>query len=383
MADLISIIVPIYNASKYLTQCIESILCQTYKNLEIILIDDGSTDTSKIICEKYQRMDKRIQVISQENKGSVAARKAGMRRAGGIYIGFVDADDYIEPDMFEKLYTKMEEFKVDFVHTGMIAGNEKICNFKEEIIEFAGTDRVNFINRNIFQSQAVFYALWSKLFKADLIKKAYMHLPDEQSYGEDLLCLCNYIFCCHKFYMYKDAFYHYRIREKSLSHMEGIDMCREETRLHEQVVEFLKINNLMDKCLNSAREYYKRRIVYALTAEQSGGVIVLKYFYENIKMLENKRIVLYGAGKVGKDFYYQISRNAQCEIVAWIDKENYGVFNLIPIEKPEILRRLDFDILLIAVKNKKVVDEIKKELIQSSLYDGSFSIIWQEPICIL
>ena len=101
--DKISVIIPIYNTEKYLPRCIESIIKQTYDNIEIILVNDGSTDQSSKICKKYSRIDNRVVLIEQDNKGAAAARNTGLRHATGNYIGWVDSDDYIEPDMFEKM----------------------------------------------------------------------------------------------------------------------------------------------------------------------------------------------------------------------------------------------------------------------------------------
>ena len=103
---LISVIVPVYNVEKYLRQCLDSIINQTYRNLEIILVDDGSTDSSGIICDEYAQIDARIKVIHKENGGLSSARNAGLDvcTSGGDFIAFVDSDDWLEPDMYERLY---------------------------------------------------------------------------------------------------------------------------------------------------------------------------------------------------------------------------------------------------------------------------------------
>ena len=113
--DRISVIVPIYNTKEYLSRCIDSICGQTYGNLEIILVDDGSTDGSSLVCDDYCRKDNRIQVIHKENGGSTAARNAGIAIAKGEYIGFVDSDDWIETDMYECL------------HNGCVNNDADIC----------------------------------------------------------------------------------------------------------------------------------------------------------------------------------------------------------------------------------------------------------------
>ena len=111
--DKISIVVPIYNVEKYLKECIESILIQTYKNLEIILVDDGATDSSGSICDEYKQKDNRIKVIHKKNGGLSDARNAGIEVATGEYISFIDSDDYIANDMYELLYKDIKNEKAD------------------------------------------------------------------------------------------------------------------------------------------------------------------------------------------------------------------------------------------------------------------------------
>ena len=118
MLDLISVIVPVYNVEKYLRRCIDSILNQTYQNLEIILIDDGSTDNSGAICDEYIKKDNRILVIHQENKGLAGARNSGLDIAKGKYIGCVDSDDYIHPEMYERLYNLIVSTNTDMAVCG-------------------------------------------------------------------------------------------------------------------------------------------------------------------------------------------------------------------------------------------------------------------------
>ena len=111
----LTIIVPIYNGEKYLNKCIDSILSQTYTDFELILVDDGSTDSSLSICKVYAEADSRVVVYHKENGGLVAARKSGLSLAKGEYIGYVDCDDYIEADMYEKLMSVAKEDGADIV----------------------------------------------------------------------------------------------------------------------------------------------------------------------------------------------------------------------------------------------------------------------------
>ena len=102
--EKISVIVPIYNAQQYLPQCLDSILSQTYKNLEILLINDGSSDSSLKICQRYAKQDERVRIFTQENGGSTKARRTGVRMSTGEYISFIDSDDWIEPCFYENIY---------------------------------------------------------------------------------------------------------------------------------------------------------------------------------------------------------------------------------------------------------------------------------------
>ena len=111
----ISVIIPVYNREKSLKKCLDSVMGQTYKNLEIILVDDGSKDSSGVICDEYAAGDSRIKVIHQQNAGVAAARNAGLAMATGDYIGWVDSDDWIEPDMYECMLDNAQKYEADIV----------------------------------------------------------------------------------------------------------------------------------------------------------------------------------------------------------------------------------------------------------------------------
>ena len=180
---LISIIVPIYNKEKYLKRTLDSILNQTYKNLEIILINDASTDNSLQICENYKKKDKRIIVYNKTKNGGVsAARNTGLEIAKGEYIGFVDADDYIKENMYEVLIDNIMKYDVDFVQCG-IKYNEKTRTFIDTKI-LLGEGKQEIINlylRNLLFSGTV----WSKLYKSKLLKN--IRFDTKYSNNEDAI----------------------------------------------------------------------------------------------------------------------------------------------------------------------------------------------------
>lgn len=153
MEGLISVIVPIYNKEKYLKDCIESILEQSYSNLEILLMNDGSTDHSKEICEEYSQRDLRIKLISTENRGAARARNAGIELAKGEYLSFIDADDYIEKHYYEIMLEQMRKYNADIVECGLERveegtdysfpkkmGKARVMSREETLIELYGKE---------------------------------------------------------------------------------------------------------------------------------------------------------------------------------------------------------------------------------------------------
>ena len=186
MDELISIIVPVYNAEKFLPACVESLLGQTYGRLEVILVNDGSKDGSAALCDTYAARDSRVRVIHQENRGVSAARNAGLDQAAGTYVAFVDADDYVEPDFLERLHGELKSHDADFV----------TCCYEEishgdapkSGIPFVAAPRVVTERAVYFEDMAAiredyWSTIWAKLYRRDLIGDT--RFCRDLKYGED------------------------------------------------------------------------------------------------------------------------------------------------------------------------------------------------------
>lgn len=212
---LISVIVPIYNVEKYLEQCIESIMNQTYENLEIILVDDGATDNCPQICDKYADTDKRIKVIHKSNGGLSDARNVGLKIASGEYIGFVDSDDFIEPTMYEKLISGCLTHQVQIATCGRRNVDENGDSINEM---FTISDVTTFTTKEVINGIITWnkfdVASWDKIYKRDLFK-------DEQfpvgMYSEDLVIIPSIIKKCNKVVHVAEALYCYRQRLGSIT----------------------------------------------------------------------------------------------------------------------------------------------------------------------
>lgn len=382
----ISIIIPVYNAEDFLTKCIYSVKNQTYENLQIIIIDDGSKDQSLDICRRFALNDHRIEVYHTENRGSVAARKYGLEIAKGDYIGFVDADDYVEPDMFSELLNILLERNADLVHAGYIeeidGEKNRVCNFDEKVVNLNNIDnKIAFLKDYIFcetDRGGISYSLWSKLYKSEFIKKCFSYLPDGQQYGEDVICLCRCILESHSIVLTKKARYHYVVRENTLSHLEYDDFMVQEMGLWNQVFKVLEEYKCLKKIKKDIFPFFKRRMLSLVSMDESKMLYLPRYYCNNIKQIIGKKVVIYGAGKVGKDYLTQIAKYEQCEIVCWVDKnyekEHFEYRKVIGVE--ELIKK-EYDIILIAVARKEIAEEIRYSLLGSGIPENK--ILWNAP----
>lgn len=215
MSDLISVIVPVFNVEKYLYRCLDSVCGQTYTNLEIIVVDDGSTDQSPDICKKYAKADSRVQVIHKKNGGLSDARNAGLAVATGSYIGFVDSDDWIEPNMYEVLYTLCREHNLDLIAARFceeMSGKETRETFSNEFHVLQGLDM---LRCNLADSPQciITNSVWDRLYKREVLRG--LMFPVGKCYED--ICFSAKVFLNSKKCGYLDAgLYHYVIREDSI-----------------------------------------------------------------------------------------------------------------------------------------------------------------------
>lgn len=257
----VSVVVPIYNAEKTLHHCLTSIIDQTYNHLEIILVNDGSTDQSLQICQQFAHRDERIKVINQRNKGPSYARNIGIKYATGTYIQFVDADDVITETMVDLLIDCVHK-KIDLVICGYYVITEKNCtatipatsgvfsfeHFTEHIGELCAD--------NLLQSPC------NKLYKTALIKENDITFPINISLGEDLLFNLNYLNRCRAVFVTEQPLYIYKNRKGSLSKQIHTDYFNHQLMLIEQVEQFLH-NNQADYNRNrsSLRRVFSQVII--------------------------------------------------------------------------------------------------------------------------
>jgi glycosyltransferase involved in cell wall biosynthesis len=221
--EKISVIIPIYNVENYLEKCIDSVLKQTYKNFELILINDGSKDNSLNICKKYETEDNRVILIDKKNAGVWQARYDGILKSTGKYISFIDSDDYIEKDYIERLYLKSKEDDYDIVVCGFKRIEDKTNKiYSSEMNKFG--DLVISKNNNFEELISVNTSLWNKLYKRELLNKL-PNMITKPKVLEDMMFLTLLYPYTNKVAFVNDLLYNYIVREKSaISTIKRVDI---------------------------------------------------------------------------------------------------------------------------------------------------------------
>ena len=215
----ISVIIPVYNSFNTLEKAVNSIINQNYLNVEIILIDDGSTDDSGRLCDILSEKDNRIIVIHDKNNGPAVARNRGLDLSNGKYIYFMDSDDYLEPGLFFKIIPIMEKgydmvvFNYEKVDSnGLVLSNS---HFEEGDYYFFDCDqKMEFLLKKILRYR-IGWELWDRIYRGDIIKKYNIRFPNED-YAEDLFFFLSYFACISKIKCIENKFYNYFIHENSL-----------------------------------------------------------------------------------------------------------------------------------------------------------------------
>lgn len=257
--DKVSIIVPIYNAEKYLEKCLESILKQTYINIELILINDGSTDNSDKICERYRKIDNRIKYFEQNNQGVSSARNKGMKESTGDFLIFVDADDYIEPNMIELLYTNAKENRCEIVICNYNIVNANKIIQKEYLINSSIITSEEFIKYMLSEEYYQGY-LWNKLIDKRIISN--YRFDKDISIMEDLLFLLELSPKINKVYILKDEYLYYYVQHNSSAlHKKNIQKITNSLMAYEKILDYINQNNLI--LLDDNYYYYVWNYVYS------------------------------------------------------------------------------------------------------------------------
>lgn len=248
--NLISIIVPIYNVDKYLNQCLESIKKQTYRNLEIILVDDGSTDNSSKICLKFVKDDNRFLYFHKENGGLSSARNYGFNCAGGDYICFIDSDDFISENYISDLYSEFVQTGIDIVICDYLIFDEKKNRFYGHKNKALITTKIydsknkNELLEDLFRNKSYFMPVWKNMYRTSFLKQYKLSFVSEREvYTEDQVFNLAAYYSANKIVCIDKPLFYHRIVSGSLSqgYRENLPLMIE--KRYEVIKEFLHKNN--------------------------------------------------------------------------------------------------------------------------------------------
>lgn len=367
--DLIGIIVPIYNKAAYLPQCLESLRAQTYRNIEIVLVDDGSTDASPAICQKFCRTDSRFRYFCQQNGGQNAARKTGVEQAHGKWVMFVDADDTVSRDMCAHLLQRQRETDADMVCAMFqkVPGGVIDMTYPQVL---AGRDVLHTLVPWKFGDDKRFdkrfrYGLLPILFRARLVRDAFKTLDLRITYGEDVACTLAILTHAERVAFLQEVVYFWRMHDASFCHTHNKSNALTQKWMLLYVARVFQAQHIPVEDLQGAAWLAIRGLLL-------GGYEFFEDFdglYPFFKGGRGRRIAVYGAGVFGGEIVAKLPE--KFEFAGWFDRdwEHYRAFGR-KVDAPEKLAECACDAVIIAIQNPEnvaVVLRTIREIVPSRL----------------
>lgn len=371
---MISVIVPIYNTSEYLHKCVESILEQTYRDLEIILVDDGSAYLCGKICDEYAALDSRIRVIHKENGGSTSARKVGLEMANGEFVGFVDSDDWIEPDYYETMVLEQEKSGADIVLSGHfheigLDSRQVKDNFPAGI--YTSEQLLpTLLYAGRFFEYGVQPHMVTKLFKREIVMKTQMRVDNRIVIGEDAAVTYPSVLEAEKICISDICAYHYIQHQNSMTKGEIKNGADRYNLLFEHLERIFREKKVWE-ILEPQLKQYKKYLLFMHQISVFDEKILVPY---GGIQLESK-VIIYGAGVLGQKVYRYLTEK-EIDIVLWVDRK-YAFYqkNGLEVSSPdEILKVTDYDFILIANTVQDTAENIRQYLVEKGIENKK--ILW-------
>ena len=384
----VSVIIPIYNAAQYLHKCLKNVISQTYKNLDIILIDDGSLDDSYDIAKEYQEKDSRIRLFTQTNIGLIATRKRGIELAEGEIVGFVDSDDWIEPIMYERLVQCMEENECDLVTSGIYrdyadgSRKEWYDLYPEGVyVNLESAIYPSMLHDFKKNEMGLKCTLVNKLYRRQILQDIYGEIDTRVFYGEDALTIYPYCLRCKRIYILNEAYYHYYIRNNSMCRAANEKLAINTYYLYNGLRDAFMESNCANSLLKQLKHYLFQLESHTLKVLYNIDTLAYaKWDFSKYKDIFGKRIVIYGAGACGQALYRELDSLGYKEnVVAWVDKNPEGKTEQCMYEITAIKEIVDkkFDYLIIAIKSQNIAIEVMKELTKDYAVEED-KVVWRE-----
>lgn len=384
MSDLLSVVVPMHNSSKTIKNCIESIINQTYSNIELIIVDDGSDDDSFDIANEILRRNSfPSKVIRTENRGAFAARNIGIRNACGKWITFVDSDDWIEPMTYECVLDEAG-YNAEWISYRYFNGYG-FEEMKHRDIYPAGTYSTKDILKNAiydreYDTPGIFQGIWTKIISTRILNELLDTLDEELriSLGDDALVVYGSLLKSKEIYVSEYVGYHYINQANSLTKKINENIFFEVKNFYDSICKVIEQEDDKYNLLNQVKLYMVHIVMMSLRIGY-GIKLAKEYAFPDISNLGKRKIIIYGAGKVGKDYYKQMQLYQDIELKLWVDKRLAGeIVNDYLIDSIESINTADKEsLILIAVEKIKLANSIKDELLERGISENR--IIWEKP----
>lgn len=313
-----SIIVPVYNTAQYLKRCLDSLINQTYQNIEIILVDDGSTDDSPNICDEYAKKYEYVRVIHKENGGQGSARNAGLKHVTGDYISFVDSDDYVSLQLYENCANLIQKIGADMICYKLICGMEENYQFEVPSDAIEVIDGISFLRRiyeyDNFDSSVL------KIFKCSLFQQIFF--PEGRTKGEDAGTVYKLVYKASKIILTSNVlYYYYQSKTSTMRGHFSLDKVQECDSFKERLLFFQEIGE---------QKLFERAMLQYEAVVLKNYYLVLKYFSAEKEVKEQL---------VGELLYLKTNIR-KLESIKWIIKNIYFIVLCFPYTAGSIINRL-------------------------------------------
>lgn len=377
----LGIVIPVFNTEPYLKQCVESILNQTYTDFEVALVNDGSTDRCGEICDEFANKDSRIHVIHQENAGKILTRYRGAKSLDCEYLTFVDADDWIDPNTYKKMEQYFEK-GIDVISFQIIRYFSENYQYISNSIYKAGLYERKDIREYIFPTMmcddtkngcGLDPSLANKIIKKELLMEALQaakHL--DISYGDDVAVIYPLMLHVQTLMITEENLYYHRKRQGSdiPPYFSDHNYYRKLSDLYD----YLKQAMGREYSFIRQLDYFYGISVKSFLKKYGDKTEQVSYLFPFDKIPMGKKIILYGASKVGQTYFDQIKRINYVEVVAWVDMaydsySEFGVKNINVIQEMD-----DYDYIVIAIKASDIAERVKHNLLKMNV--DKQKIIW-------
>uniref|UniRef100_I5AW56 Glycosyl transferase n=1 Tax=Eubacterium cellulosolvens (strain ATCC 43171 / JCM 9499 / 6) TaxID=633697 RepID=I5AW56_EUBC6 len=386
---MLSVIVPVYQAEKYIEKCVNSILNQSVDDIEIVLVDDGSSDLSGQKCDSFASKDKRIVTIHSENKGPFFSRRLGVQHSSGDIITFVDADDWVDDDSYIELLKIWNEHQPDILMWNYRYNKDgDVVNHRHESGVYSQDEIIARIIPNMMWDirtgeRAIDPSLCCKFFKRELYLEITKDIDVRITLGEDAIVTYPALCLAKKLVITNKAYYHYRIHEDSCVRDYSEKKISELLNFKKNILMlFSRVYNKKD--FSYQVDCYLRTFLQPMIKNWFGCDMVAQKYglpYKTIKGIDC--IKLYGAGEVGRSYRRSLEMTGYADVLGWYDKsiETSVMLDGYIVEPASAIVENPSIPILVAVKKEKTALEIKTELIEFGIAENM--IVWGDPISIV